>query len=145
MEGPFKLKVQSNYPVVLEQLWPAVWKDPSKATIAEKMASKMKETVAESSAMTKILEKKNELVSKIAAGAAVMDNALRDDETILKEELAKQQREEAETAAAAQTKSTKKADVPKHVWIEQWDENAGKPFYFNKQTGLSSWEKPPDF
>ncbi|KAF1320507.1 Calpain-like cysteine protease c2, partial [Globisporangium splendens] len=82
---PFKLKVQSNYPDVLEQLWPAVWKDPSKATMAEKMASKMKETVVESSAMSKILEKKNELVSKIAAGAAVMDNALRDDETILKQ------------------------------------------------------------
>lgn len=149
MEGPFKLKVQSNYPVVLEQLWPAVWKDPSKTTMAEKMAAKVKETVTESSAMTKIREKKNELVSKIAAGAAVMDNALRDDESILKVELEKQQREEAEAsktpAVAAGTAAKKKSDKPKHVWIEQWDENAGKPFYFNKQTGLSSWEKPVDF
>lgn len=145
MEGPFKLKVQSNYPVVLDQLWPAVWKDPSKATMAEKMAAKMKETVAESSTMTKIREKKNDLVSKIAAGAAVMDSALRDDGSILKEELEKQQREEAETVAQAKLNGAKKEAKPKHVWIEQWDENAGKPFYFNKQTGLSSWEKPPDF
>ncbi|GAB9467854.1 Calpain-like cysteine protease c2 [Globisporangium polare] len=148
MEGPFKLKVQSNYPVVLEQLWPAVWKDPSKTTMAEKMAAKMKETVAESSAMAKIREKKNELVSKIAAGAAVMDNVLRDDETILKAELEKQQHKEAEAAVASSSATAgakKKSDKPKHVWIEQWDDNAGKPFYFNKQTGLSSWEKPADF
>ncbi|TMW60814.1 hypothetical protein Poli38472_000856 [Pythium oligandrum] len=144
MEGPFKLTVQTNYPVVLDQLWPAVWKDPSKTTMAEKMAAKMMETVTESSAMTKIMEKKNELVNKIAAGAAVMDSVMRDDEANLWEEIAKQQEEEAATAQKDKRNGKKGGPSPASFWMEQWDENAGKPFYYNRQTGMSSWEKPAE-
>lgn len=144
MEGPFKLTVQSNYPLEIEQLWPAVWKDPAKATMAEKMATKVKETVAESSAMVKIREKTDEIVSKIAAGAAVVDHVMRDDTAVLKEQLEKQEQEQADAQAKASGKGAA-AKKPQHAWIEQWDESAGKPFYFNKQTGMSSWTKPEDF
>lgn len=146
MEGPFKLTVQSNYPLEIKQLWPAMWKDPAKATMAEKMAAKVKETVAESSAMAKIREKTDELASKIAAGAAVMDHVMQDDAAVLKEQLAKQQQEQTEAQAKATAASGKSAAKKlQHAWLEQWDESAGKPFYFNKQTGMSSWTKPEDF
>ncbi|DAZ96786.1 TPA: hypothetical protein N0F65_005784 [Lagenidium giganteum] len=139
MEGPYKIRIQTNYPIMLSQIWPAAWKDSSiKGTVAEKVAAK----VLESSAMGKILNAKNEVMTKLQAGAAVMDSVMKDETTVLKEQL---EQEEKEQEAARLRASGKKEEKPKHVWIEQWDENAGKPFYFNKQTGQSSWDKPPDF
>ncbi|RLN15213.1 hypothetical protein BBJ28_00012554 [Nothophytophthora sp. Chile5] len=160
MEGPLRVQVQSNYPVELEQLWPAVWKTGAgetgvgaRATLAEKMADKVKHTVTESAAGAKLLAKTQELVSKLAAGAAVVDSAMRDEESILEEQLAKQQHDEEEEAERQETRLTgKKAKrqpgtdaLPQKAWVEQWDDGAGKPFYFNKQTGMSSWDKPDDF
>ncbi|KUF83417.1 Endoribonuclease L-PSP [Phytophthora nicotianae] len=159
MEGPFRLHVQSNYPVELQQIWPAAWKTGNgtmtpvpHGTLVERMAEKMKHTVTESAAGTKIMAKTHELADKIAAGAAIVDNVMRDEESILEEQLAKQQQEEADEAEKKETRLTGKKkkktdpDAPQsNPWIEQWDEGAGKPFYFNKQTGMSSWEKPDDF
>jgi hypothetical protein len=160
MEGPVRVRVQSNYPVGFAPLWPAVWKAGSSGTgsssppmtMAERVAARVKETVADSAAVAKLMEKKNELVDKLAAGAAVVDSALRDDQTLLEEELAKQQRQQEEDESG----STKKKKSKKHAagetpgkpkaspWIEDWDAEAGKPFYFNKQSGVSSWDKPAD-
>ncbi|KAG7399252.1 hypothetical protein PHYBOEH_009291 [Phytophthora boehmeriae] len=158
MEGPFRVHVQSNYPVELEQLWPAAWKTGAgaaasspHATLAERMADKMKHTMAESGAGAKLMAKTQELAGKLAAGAALVDNVMRDEETILEEQLAQQQQEQEEEAERQEARLTgkkakKKADAPQqNPWIEQWDEGAGKPFYYNKQTGVSSWEKPEDF
>ncbi|KAE9035636.1 hypothetical protein PR001_g9224 [Phytophthora rubi] len=161
MEGPFRVHVQSNYPVELQQLWPAAWKTGNgtistapPGTLVERMAEKMKQTVAESATGAKILAKTHELADKIVAGAAIVDSAMRDEESILEEQLAKQQQEEAEEAEREQARLTGKKkkkqqadpDAPQsNPWIEQWNEDAGKPFYFNKQTGVSSWEKPDDF
>ncbi|KAG7391819.1 hypothetical protein PHYPSEUDO_003439 [Phytophthora pseudosyringae] len=164
MEGPFRVHVQSNYPVELQQIWPAAWKTgngsmvavPQGTTLVERMAGKVKQTVAESAAGAKIMAKTHELADKIAAGAAIVDNVMRDEESILQEQLARQQQEEAEEAEREETRLTGKKkkkkkmqqtdpDAPQpNPWIEQWDEGAGKPFYFNKQTGMSSWEKPAD-
>ncbi|KAJ0397281.1 hypothetical protein P43SY_006541 [Pythium insidiosum] len=147
MEGPFKLTVQTNYPVEVEQLWPALWKDPKTAAgVAGKVAGKMMETMNESSAMTKLLEKKNELVNKLAAGAAVVDSLMRDEEAALQQELL-QQKEEEEQAKKGKGNARKDGGgaAKKSPWIEQWDDGAGKPFYFNRATGVSSWEKPADF
>jgi primosomal protein N' len=162
MEGPFRLHVQSNYPVELQQIWPAAWKmangtltSAPQGTLVERMAGKVKQTVVESAAGAKLMAKTQELADKIAAGAAIVDSVMRDEESILAEQLAKQQQEEAEEAEREEARLTgkkakkKKAvdpDAPQpNAWIEQWDEGAGKPFYFNKQTGMSSWEKPDDF
>ncbi|EGZ27715.1 calpain-like cysteine protease C2 [Phytophthora sojae] len=163
MEGPFRVHVQSNYPVELQQLWPAAWKTDNgtmattpPGTLVERMAEKVKQTVAESATGAKILAKTHELADKIAAGAAIVDSAMRDEESILQEQLAKQQQEEAEEAEREQTRLTGKKkkkkkkqtdpDAPQpSAWIEQWDEGTGKPFYFNKKTGMSSWEKPDEF
>ncbi|KAG4048182.1 hypothetical protein PC123_g16488 [Phytophthora cactorum] len=160
MEGPFRVHVQSNYPVELQQIWPAAWKTGNSAmvavphgTLVERMAEKMKHTVTESAAGAKIMAKTHELADKIAASAAIVDNVMRDEESILEEQLAKQQQEEADEAERQETRLTGKKkkkktgpDAPQsNPWIEQWDEGAGKPFYFNKQTGMSSWEKPADF
>ncbi|KAF4319362.1 hypothetical protein JM18_003182 [Phytophthora kernoviae] len=162
MEGPFRVHVQSNYPVELEQLWPAAWKTGTgtgtilstpHATLAERMADKVKHTMTESGARAKLMAKTHELAGKLAAGAALVDNVMRDEESILEEQLAKQQQEEVEEAERQETRLTgkkvKKKAIPdapqQNPWIEQWDEGAGKPFYFNKQTGVSSWEKPEDF
>lgn len=144
MEGPFKLRVQSNYPVTLEQLWPAVWKNPTASTVAEKVAARVKETVGESAAVAMLRDKKNALVSKLAAGAAVVDHALGDEASVLQAELELEQ-QTAQQQEETGTGTRQKPDKPKQLWLEQWDESAGKPFYFNKQTGVSSWEKPPDF
>ncbi|KAF1790920.1 Peptidase C2, calpain family [Phytophthora cactorum] len=122
-------------------------------TLVERMAEKMKHTVTESAAGAKIMAKTHELADKIAASAAIVDNVMRDEESILEEQLAKQQQEEADEAERQETrltgkkkKKTTSPDAPQsNPWIEQWDEGAGKPFYFNKQTGMSSWEKPADF
>ncbi|KAL4096325.1 hypothetical protein PRIC1_009685 [Phytophthora ramorum] len=162
MEGPFRVCVQSNYPVELQQIWPAAWKTGKgmisampQTTLVERMAGKVKQTVTESAAGAKILAKTHELADKLAAGAAIVDNAMRDEESVLEEQLAKQQEEEVQEAERQEARLTgKKAkknktadpDAPQpNPWIEQWDDGAGKPFYFNKQTGLSSWEKPTDF
>ncbi|GMF24785.1 unnamed protein product [Phytophthora lilii] len=160
MEGPFRVHVQSNYPVELQQIWPAAWKTGNgtissmpQGTLVERMAEKVKQTVTESAAGAKIMAKTQELADKISAGAAIVDNAMRDEESILEEQLAKQQQEEAEEAEREEARLTGKKkkkpvdpDGPQpNPWIEQWDEGAGKPFYFNKQTGMSSWEKPTDF
>ncbi|KAL4152576.1 hypothetical protein PRNP1_009504 [Phytophthora ramorum] len=162
MEGPFRVCVQSNYPVELQQIWPAAWKTGNgmisampQTTLVERMAGKVKQTVTESAAGAKILAKTHELADKLAAGAAIVDNAMRDEESVLEEQLAKQQEEEVQEAERQEARLTgKKAkknktadpDAPQpNPWIEQWDDGAGKPFYFNKQTGLSSWEKPTDF
>ncbi|EGZ27015.1 hypothetical protein PHYSODRAFT_320870 [Phytophthora sojae] len=161
MEGPFRVHVQSNYPVELQQLWPAAWKTGNGTMTTTppgtRMAEKVKQTVAESATGAKILAKTHELADKIAAGAAIVDSAMRDEESILQEQLAKQQQEEAEEAEREQTRLTGKKkkkkkkkqtdpDAPQpSAWIEQWDEGTGKPFYFNKKTGMSSWEKPDEF
>ncbi|KAK1948553.1 Calpain-type cysteine protease ADL1 [Phytophthora citrophthora] len=160
MEGPFRVHVQSNYPVELQQIWPAAWKTGNgtmvavpHGTLMGRMAGKMKQTVTESAAGAKIKAKTQELADKFAAGAAIVDNAMRDEESILEEQLAKQQEEETEEAERQETRLTgkkkKKQTDPNapqpSPWMEQWDESAGKPFYFNKQTGMSSWEKPTDF
>ncbi|OWY93470.1 Calpain-like cysteine protease C2, partial [Phytophthora megakarya] len=92
-----------------------------------------------SAAGAKLMAKTHELADKIAAGAAIVDNVVRDEESILEEQLA--QEDEAEEADRQETRLTGKKkkktdpDAPKsNPWIEQWDESAGKPFYFNKQT-----------
>lgn len=168
MEGSFRVRVQSNYPVGFSPLWPAMWKTGGAGsagaggggapmTMAEKVAARVKETVADSTAVAKLLEKKNELVEKLAAGTAVVDSALRDDQTLLEEELAKQQKqqqeEEEEHAGGRKKDKSKKpkangeqaSNKPKaSPWVEQWDAEAGKPFYFNKQSGVSTWDKPDD-
>jgi hypothetical protein len=144
MEGPFRVTFQTNYPVKVEQIWPAVWKNPSKMSITEKVASKVKETVAESSTMAKVLEKKNELMTKLNLGMNIMNEIMKDEETILKEELEKQHKKEEEEKEALAA-LTAKGKTKKHSgWVEEWDEAAGKPFYYNKQTGISSWTKPVD-
>lgn len=160
MEGPFRICVQSNYPVVLSLLWPAMWKtggagsaaggSAAPMSMAEKVAARVKETVADSAAVAKLVEKKKELVDKLAAGAAVVDSALRDDQSLLEEQLAKEQaralEEQQELAGGSKKKSRKqKAAATASPWVEQWDAEAGKPFYFNKQSGVSSWEKPEGF
>ncbi|KAI9996059.1 hypothetical protein PInf_013237 [Phytophthora infestans] len=159
MEGPFRVHVQSNYPVELQQIWPAAWKTGNgtmvavpHGTLVERMAEKMKQTVTESAAGAKIMAKTHELADKIAAGAAIVDNVMRDEESILEEQLANQQQVESDEVERQETRLTGKkkkktnSEGPQpNPWIEQWDEGAGKPFYFNKQTGVSSWEKPADF
>ncbi|KAF1778202.1 Peptidase C2, calpain family [Phytophthora cactorum] len=113
MEGPFRVHVQSNYPVELQQIWPAAWKTGNSAMIAvphgtlvERMAEKMKHTVTESAAGAKIMAKTHELADKIAASAAIVDNVMRDEESILEEQLAKQQQEEADEAERQETRLT---------------------------------------
>ncbi|EEY65507.1 uncharacterized protein PITG_02997 [Phytophthora infestans T30-4] len=159
MEGPFRVHVQSNYPVELQQIWPAAWKTGNgtmvavpHGTLVERIAEKMKQTVTESAAGAKIMAKTHELADKIAAGAAIVDNVMRDEESILEEQLANQQQVESDEVERQETrltgkkkKKTNSEGLQPNPWIEQWDEGAGKPFYFNKQTGVSSWEKPADF
>lgn len=159
MEGPFRVHVQSNYLLELQQIWPAAWKSGNGTTIArqsetlvERMAETMKNIMTGSVAGAKMLAKTQKLTDKIAAGAAIVDNVMRDEESILKEELAKQQKKEADEIERQETRLSGKkmrrmnSDVPQsNPWIEQWDEGAGRFYYYNKQTGISSWENPDDF
>ncbi|EGZ27788.1 hypothetical protein PHYSODRAFT_321524 [Phytophthora sojae] len=110
----------------------------------------LKQTVAESATGAKILAKTHKLADKIAAGATIVDSAMRDEESILQEQLAKQQHEEAEEAEREQTRlrqeEEEEADRPERAEAERVDRamgrGAGKLSYVNKQTDMSSWEKP---
>ncbi|KAL8007493.1 putative C2 domain, WW domain, peptidase C2, calpain family, C2 domain superfamily [Plasmopara halstedii] len=155
MEGPFRLHVQSNYLVELQQIWPAAGKTDNGMTIArqpeglvEKITEKMKHTMTKSRAGAKIVAKTQELAGQFAAGAAIIDNVMRDEESFLKEKLAQQQQEEAAEIERQEFRLTGKKVKQtglKNPWIEQWDEGAGRIFYYNKQTGISTWEKPDDW
>ncbi|CAK4571432.1 unnamed protein product [Aphanomyces euteiches] len=125
MEGPFQFTIQTNYAVGMEQIWPAVWREPKQRTRVEKMALKLKETVEETAAAKKLVEQANKYKNRIAAG---LDNALEDESDQV-----------AELEQAAEAKKIKKSP-----WIEQWDDAQNKPYYFNKETGVSQWEIPPD-
>lgn len=133
MDGPFKIEIKSNFKVDFDQLWPAPWraqKEP--VTMAEKMAAKVKDKVNESGAMAKLNEKKSQYTSKIAAGANALDNAMKDETDVLEEQM-------------AQASNPEKSKPKKSPWIEQYDESSGKPYYYNKKTQISSWDKPSDF
>ncbi|OQR84703.1 hypothetical protein ACHHYP_13038 [Achlya hypogyna] len=127
MEGPFQLTLQTNYAVSVEQIWPAVWREPKKVNAVEKMALRVKDAVADSSAVAKLAETTTKYKNKIVAG---VNDALEDDEDEL---------HELEEAKAAEDKTAKKSP-----WIEQWDEAQNKPFYYNKETGVSQWTIPSD-
>ena len=133
LEGPFKVEVQSNFKLELTQLWPAPWREPkAPTTMAEKMAAKVKEKVQETGALQKLNEKKQNYKNKIAAGAKVLDDAMKDDAAILKEQMEVEEKEE-------------KKSKGKKQWVEEWDEHSGKPYYYNKKTGISTYDKPEDF
>jgi hypothetical protein len=126
MEGPFKVMVQSNYAVHVEQIWPAIWRDV-KLNSVEKLAMKVRKSVADSSAVAKLAESANKYKNKIAVG---VEEALKDDLDEIKM---------MNDAKEAEEKAKKKSP-----WIEQWDDVQNKPYYFNKQTGISQWDIPPD-
>ncbi|RHY26440.1 hypothetical protein DYB32_008164 [Aphanomyces invadans] len=127
MEGPFQLTIQSNYAVHVEQIWPAVWREPKPMNRAEKMAMKLKETVEDTAAGKKLVANATKYKNRIAAG---LEDALQDEG----DDVAK-----LEAEKTAEEKKAKKSP-----WIEQWDDAQNKPYYFNKETGLSQWDIPPD-
>ena len=135
LEGPFKIEIQSNFKIVFEQQWPPPWREVKEPnTLAEKMAHKLKEGLKESSALGKISV--GAATSKLRVAAAEAGAYLKDGEEIIQEEINKE--------AGIVTKpdgSIKK----KSPWKEQWDEETGKPFYENRKTGISQWDKPDDF
>lgn len=132
LEGPFRLSVTTNFEFGLEQLWPPPWKEAKEpTTMAEKMVHRVKQTLAESDLKNKLVEQQEKLRGKLAQGTAALDEVMKDDAALLEEEL----------KAKDEAKKPKK----KNPWIEQWEESVGKPFYYNKKTGMSSWEKPEDY
>ncbi|RQM26809.1 hypothetical protein B5M09_000746 [Aphanomyces astaci] len=127
MEGPFQLTIQSNYGVEVDQIWPAVWREPKAMNHMEKMAMKLKETVEDTAAGKKLVANATKYKNRIAAG---LEDALQDEG----DDVAK-----LEADKAVEEQKTKKSP-----WIEQWDDAQNKPYYFNKETGLSQWDIPPD-
>ncbi|KDO29157.1 hypothetical protein SPRG_05401 [Saprolegnia parasitica CBS 223.65] len=118
MEGPFQMSLQTNYAVGVDQIWPAVWREPKNLNAVEKMALRVKDAVADSSAVAKLAETTTKYKNKIVAG---VNDVLEDDEDDL---------HELEEAKVSQEKATKKSP-----WVEQWDDAQNKPFYYNKETG----------
>ncbi|KAF0687209.1 Aste57867_21065 [Aphanomyces stellatus] len=127
MEGPFKVTIQSNYAVGVEQIWPAVWREPKAVNRVEAMALKLKEAVEETETAKRLKENATKYKNKIAAG---LEDALED--------------EDDEVARLEEAKTIEEKKTKKSPWVEQWDDAQNKPYYFNKETGLSQWDLPAD-
>ena len=110
--------------------------------MAEKLADKMKTKLIESGAMEKLEQKKQQYKKKIIASAQMLDEAMKDEDQKVEEQLEQTEgmarRGSADSTAKGKSKN-------KNPWIEQWDDTSSKPFYYNKKTGISTWDKPADF
>merc|ERR1712025_593606 len=54
-------------------------------------------------------------------------------------------RREIKSTTPLETKTMSgSADVGASAWKEYTDEESGDPYYYNEETGESSWEKPPE-
>ena len=135
-EGPYMLTLFSNYALDLEQLWPAPWRERKEpTTFMEKMQAHAEDKAK------KGLEKAKDATEKHRTKAAALANkaasagtaALGDtgDVAISKED------------AAAKEKETQ--DDPNTLWKEKFDKETGKIYYYNKQTGMSSYDVPEGF
>ena len=47
-------------------------------------------------------------------------------------------------ACKASRRATLRAQVDKYVWVEGWSEEYGRPFVFNQESRMSTWDRPPD-
>jgi len=137
-EGPYMVSIFSNYAVGLEQLWPALnveRKEPK--TFLEKMQRKAEDKAE------KALEKAKEATEKQRAKAAALANkaatALGETDAVLAQE------EAAPEAAGLSNKKPGEEGDPNGAWEEKFDTGAGKIYYYNNETGVSSYETPEGF
>jgi len=143
MDGPFKLEVQANFPVQVEQIWPALWKEKGPETLVEKLANKAAKKAEE--LKRKVEEKAQEQVDKLkekhkdkidAAKALVKgeDATRREDEEVEQKEKEKEEEERK-----------KQEEIENCPWVKVWDPNQGKYYYYNTETSISVWDEPAGF
>lgn len=136
MEGPFALSLQTNFPIKVEQLWPAPWKDDDEPkTVVEKMTKKAKAKATKS--MKKVKAKAGEKLDELKEKHGDKIDKARD---MLKSDADRELDAEAAAAEAARQKA-----IDECPWAKQWDSNAEKFYYYNVDTGISVWDEPPNF
>ena len=146
MEGPFTLSVTANYPVKLQQLWPPPWKDDEPTSLAGKVkkAARQKAMKLAKQASQKVLDKTGVDLEGMAADtlasakAGLEDNA--GDGDVSFEGGVGKKKKKKEPAI----KEENPDNAPKN-WVEQYDPNSGKNYYYNTVTGISTYDKPPGF
>jgi len=153
MEGPFTITIQSNDPVVFDQIWPSEEEEDFADTALGRMAQKAANKAGELKA--KAAEKANAKIEKLKEKhGEKFDalNAMSDKAKAMKKGLTDLSKDdmtrEAEAKIDAENEEQKKAReeaVANCQWVENWDPNENKHYYFNKETGVSVWEKPQDF
>jgi hypothetical protein len=159
MEGTFSVKIQSNFPVHLDQLWPVPPEEDIEPTtragkLAKKARLKAQEQASKIAAKAKekagkLKEKHQGKIDKIKAkGKAVAGAVVEKAGKLTKDEMhAEAEKKLAEEKAAAdKAEAAEKAEALENCkWVEQWDPNESRFYYYNAETGVAVWEKPSDF
>jgi len=137
MESPFELKVVSNFPVRLWQIWPPPWKEGEKPmTLAEKIKAKAADaTRAAANSLKRKITK--ELAKKGVDSSYVLEKVTGESAAETKAA------EEGHDAALEAARKSKLADECK--WVKQWDASAGAEYYYNTETGVAVWEEPEGY
>jgi hypothetical protein len=158
MEGPFQLDVWSNFPVRLQQIWPPTWKegerdeDGNVITLKDKLKRKAKEKAAqaaqlaldaaakaEKAAHKAKIDLKNKAAEKgLGGGATEADHA-----ALGAKELEEAEAAEEKEEARRQEYMAKQEEL--EAWRKEWDPAKEAHYYFNKKTGMSSFEMPEGF
>lgn len=148
-EGPFTIKVHSNYEVTMSQIWPPLWKKKGLAgpekTLKEKLLEKTKGGLsalgnaganlaakAHKAAMDKVKQNTDWVKEKTADEL--------EEERLLNEE----NRIDEEIQEPEDEKTLRIGKEMKKLWKRRTDPS-GKDYYYNKETGLSTFDKPEGF
>jgi len=159
MEGTFSVKIQSNFPVHLDQLWPVPPEEDIEPTtragkLAKKARLKAQEQASKIAAKAKekagkLKEKHQGKIDKIKAkGKAVAGAVVEKAGKLTKDEMhAEAEKKLAEEKAAAdKAEAAEKAEALENCkWVAQWDPNESRFYDYNAETGVAVWEKPSDF
>eukprot|EP00937_MAST-01D_sp_MAST-1D-sp2_P001157 g1157.t1 len=173
MEGPFKLSVQSNFPVGVRPLWPAPWKDGDEpevsrtraharasgvgdgggggggggvCAVADEMAAHAKLKAEEKAARSKKKGKKGKKDKKGKKGKKdKKDGAEKKDGGDAKNGDAGDAAAAVAAGEREEAQRQRRKAIEECPWVKQWDANSRKHYYYNVRTNITVWEQPADY